>query len=49
VPNFTGAGVMAEREGGWWPMGIAPMPSTGEEEGADSQGPHARGGAGTRE
>jgi hypothetical protein len=49
VPNFTGAGVMAEREGGWWPMGIAPMPSTSEEEGADSQGPHARGGAGTRE
>ena len=31
VPNFTVAGVMAEREGGWWPAGIASMPSIGEE------------------
>jgi hypothetical protein len=49
MPNFTGAGVMVEREGGWWPVGIAPMPNTGEVEGADGQDPHARGGAGVRE
>jgi hypothetical protein len=28
---------------------IAPMPRTGEEEGADGRDPHARGGAGARE
>jgi hypothetical protein len=33
VPNFTGAGVMAEREGGRWPARITPMPRTGKEEG----------------
>jgi hypothetical protein len=49
VPNFTDAGVMAEREGGWWLAGITLMPSTGEEEGADGRDPHARGGAGARE
>jgi hypothetical protein len=46
VPNFTGTGVMAVRERGWWPTGITPVPSTGEEEWADGRGPHARGGAG---
>jgi hypothetical protein len=49
VPNFTGAGAMVEREGGWWPTGIAPMPSMGEEEGVDGRDPHARGGVGVRE
>jgi hypothetical protein len=49
VPNFSGVGVMAEREGGWWPTGITPMPSTCEEEGVDGWDPHARGGAGARE
>jgi hypothetical protein len=49
VPNFTGAGVMVEREGGRWLAGIALMPSTGEEERASSRDPHARGGAGARE
>jgi hypothetical protein len=49
VPNFTGVGAMAEREGGWWPLRIASMPSTGEEEGADGWDPHVKGGAGARE
>jgi hypothetical protein len=49
VPNFTDAGVMAEREGGWWPAGITPMPITSGEEGADGWGPLARGGACARE
>jgi hypothetical protein len=49
VPNFTGAGVMAERERGWWPAGITLMPSMGEEEGVDGWDPHARGGTGAKE
>jgi hypothetical protein len=49
VPKFTGTGVMAEREGGWWPAVIAPVPGTGKEEGADGRVLPVRGGADMRE
>jgi hypothetical protein len=49
VPNFTGERVMARRRGGWWPATNASMPITGEGEGIDGWGPHAREGAGVRE
>jgi hypothetical protein len=49
VPNFTGERVMARRQGGQWPATIASMPITGDGEGTDGRGPHAREGAGARE
>jgi hypothetical protein len=49
VPNFTSERVMARRRGRRWPATIASMPITGEGEGIDERGPHAREGAGARE
>jgi hypothetical protein len=49
VPNFTCERVMARRRGGRWSATNASMPITGEGEGTDDWGPHAREGVGVRE